>query len=293
MNPVRNNILKGEGRISNGVKLFDTVAIVGTGLIGGSIALAAKKGKLCNKVIGVARSERTLRLAKKSGAIDEGSLDFAVIKDADLIILATPVGKILDLAPELSGIIKKGALVTDVGSTKLEIVSKLEKSFPLFLGSHPLAGMEKRGIKYSSPAMFEGSLCILTPTSNTKKDSLAKIRKFWQALGAKVVILSPQAHDKILSFVSHLPHAAAFSLVDAVPAQYLRFASSGLKDTTRIAGSDALLWTDIFLSNRRNLVEAIDAFIRRLSQLKNAISRKDRKSLLDILEKSKKKRETL
>lgn len=274
------------------MRLFNSIAIVGTGLIGGSIALAAKKKKLCFKVIGVSRSARTLRLAKKSGAIDSGSLGVNIIKEADLVILATPVGTILDLAPKIAKIIKDGAVVTDVGSTKQQITAKLEKIFPKFVGSHPLAGLEKRGIDYADAGIFKGSLCILTPTKKTNRKALGRVKKLWEELGARVVFLNPSAHDKALSFVSHLPHILAFSLIAAIPAKFLRFAASGLKDTTRIAASDSKLWEDIFLSNRGNMVKAVDSFVEKLFKIRKAVVKKDKKTLAAILKQAKKKRET-
>lgn len=275
------------------MKLFHKVAIVGTGLIGGSIALAIKNKHLANKVIGVSRHKKTLFLAKKTGAIDKGSQDIKIIKDADLVILATPVDTIINSARIISKIISSDCIVTDVGGTKQEVVSKLEKIFLHYVGSHPLAGSEKRGITNAYPEMFRGSLCILTPTKNTDKKALEKIQRLWKEIGAKVVFLTPQMHDKILSFISHLPHLAAFSLIGIIPKQYLKVASSGLKDTTRIAASDSQLWCDIFLSNRKNMVKAIELFQHRLSQIKLAIRRKDNRQLSKILKEAKEKRDSL
>lgn len=275
------------------MKLFNKVAIIGIGLIGGSIALAIRKKGLADKIIGVSRSKKTLLLAKKIKAIDSGSLDINIAKNADFIILATPVGTILNLAPQLSKIINKNTLVTDVGSTKQEIVGKLEKIFPKYVGSHPLAGSEKRGINYSASDIFIGTLCILTPTRNTNPEALKKIRKFWLAVGARVVFLKPCLHDKVLSFVSHLPHIVAFSLISTVPQKYLRFAASGLKDTTRIASSDEELWCDIFLSNSQSLIESLNVFERYLSKIKSAIKKGDKKLLSHILNKARGKREIL
>lgn len=275
------------------MKLFKKIAVVGTGLIGGSIALAVKKKHIASKVIGVSRTARTLRLAKNSGAIDAGSLDIGVIKGADLVILATPVGTILDLAPKISKIIARDTLVTDVGSSKAEIVARLEKIFPKYVGSHPLAGSEKRGIDFACPDIFKNSLCILTPTRKSNVKAIEKIKKFWQALGARVSFLSPNSHDTALSFVSHLPHAAAFALICSVPRKYLKFASSGLRDTTRIAASDESLWSDIFFSNRKNTIEALDLLEGSLRKIKTAIKKNDAKLLKNILREAKEKRELL
>ena len=274
-------------------KLFDKVAIVGTGLIGGSMALAIKKKRLANEVIGVSRHRKTLLIAKRNGIIDRGSQDFSIIKDADLVVLAAPVNTILNSAEPISKIIRPDCIVTDVGSTKREIVSKLGMIFPGYVGSHPLAGSEKRGVLNADAGIFCGTLCILTPTRKTDKQALGKIKKLWNALGARVLLLPADSHDKILSFVSHLPHVAAFSLISIVPGKYLKFAASGLKDTTRIASSDSQLWSDIFLSNPKNISKAISLLQDVLSRIKSAIDKKDRKLLSSILKEAKKKRESL
>jgi len=275
------------------MKLFNKVAIVGTGLIGGSIALAIKKKKLAGEVVGVSRHKRSLLLAKRKGAIDAGSQALDIVKDADLLILATPVNTIIDLAPRVAKVVNKRCIVTDVGSTKKEIVSILGKAFPNYVGSHPLAGSEKRSILNAHANIFKDSLCILTPTENTHKKALNKIRMLWSQLGARVILLKPQTHDKILSFVSHLPHTVAFSLINSIPVGYLKFAATGLKDATRIAASDSQLWEDILLSNRKNILKSIEFFQDNLSKIKSAIQRKDKKSLALILKKAQLKRTKL
>jgi len=275
------------------MRLFNKVAIVGTGLIGGSLALAIKKKGIAREIIGVSRHKKTLLLAKRRGVIDKGSQNLNIIKDADLVILATPVSTIINSAPKILKLIKKGCLVTDVGSTKQAIVSKLGRIFPKYVGSHPLAGSEKRGIINAGPDIFRDSLCILTPTKNTDREALDKIKRLWLELGARVVFLTPHAHDNILSFTSHLPHLVAFSLIGTVPKKYLRFASSGLKDTTRVAASDSQLWVDIFLSSQKNIIKAIELFQENLSSIKSALKRKDKRLLAEILIEAKKKRDSL
>ena len=275
------------------MRLFNKVAIIGTGLIGGSMALAIKKKCLAHQIIGVSRHKNTLIWGKKSRVIDKGSQDLSIIADADLVVLATPVNTILKLADIILKFIRKDSIVTDVGSTKCEIVSKLSKIFPNYVGSHPLAGSEKRGLVNASTDIFKNSLCILTPAKNTNPKALKKIKNLWNALGAKVVILSPDTHDRILSFVSHLPHVIAFSLIDIVPDKYLKFGATGLKDTTRIALSDSRLWVDILLSNRGNMLESIEHFENNLSRIKSAINKRDERTLIKILKRAKGKREIL
>jgi prephenate dehydrogenase len=275
------------------MKLFNTVAIVGTGLIGGSIGLAIKKKKLAQRIVGISRHKKNLLRALQRGAIDKGSQTLGIVKGADLVILATPVKTILNLAPSIFKIVGKDSIVIDVGSTKKEIVGALEKFFPKFLGCHPLAGSEKRSIAYAQADIFKDSLCILTPTKKTNPKALNLVRIFWSNLGAKTVLLTPGAHDKILSFVSHLPHAVAFSLIDIIPKEYLRFASSGLKDTTRIASSDSELWADILLSNAKNIVKTITMLEHNLTRVSKAIRDKNRRQLIKILKQAKKKRDSL
>lgn len=275
------------------MKLFNKVAIIGTGLIGGSLALAIKKKQLAREVVGVSRRRSSLLSARKRGAIDRGSLKLEIVKGADLLIFATPVNKIISLAPLVSKIISKDCIVTDVGSTKASIVLCLEKTFSNYVGSHPLAGSEKRGMINATANIFQDSLCILTPTRNTNRTALIKLRQLWKQLGARTVLLSPASHDTVLSFVSHLPHVAAFSLIGIIPGKFLRHASASLKDTTRIAGSESELWVDIFLHNRRNILRSIKLLEDSVSDIKKAIQKKDREKLALILKKAKAKRELL
>lgn len=275
------------------MRIFKKVAIVGVGLIGGSIALAMKRKRIAGEIVGVSRHQSTLRAALKLKAIDKGSLDLKIIKGADLVILCAPVETILKQADEIAAVAGKDFIITDVGSTKQEIVRKLGEIFPGFIGSHPLAGSQKRGVLNASGDLFKGSLCILTPIAASDRSALRKIEGLWVALGAKVVLLSPARHDKILSLASHLPHIAAFSLTSAVPAELFRFTSGGFKDTTRIAASDNALWSGVFLTNRDNILRSISIFQKELSAIKSAIARKDKRRLQGILKKARLKRESL
>ncbi|MDD4895052.1 MAG: prephenate dehydrogenase/arogenate dehydrogenase family protein [Candidatus Omnitrophica bacterium] len=272
---------------------FNKVAIIGTGLIGGSMALAMKKKGIARQVIGVSRHKSSLAQARRNRVIDKGSQDLSIIKGADLVVLATPVNTILKLSPVITKFINKNTIVTDVGSTKKEIVSRLNRIFPNYIGSHPLAGSEKRGVKNAQGDIFKNSICILTPAKNTSMKALRKIKIMWGRLGAKVLLLSPDIHDETLSFVSHLPHAVAFSLIGAIPDKHLKFGATGLKDTTRIALSDSTLWADIFLSNRKNMLKAIKSFQDNLSRISSALNKKDKEALTKILKRAQEKREVL
>ncbi|MDD2927428.1 MAG: prephenate dehydrogenase/arogenate dehydrogenase family protein [Candidatus Omnitrophica bacterium] len=273
--------------------LFNKVAVIGTGLIGGSLALVIKKEKLAKEIVGVARHQASLDLALKSKAIDRGALSFNIIKGADLLILAAPVDTIISLREEILKYVNNDCIVTDVGSTKEKIVSFLGKDFLNYVGSHPLAGSEKRGVIYAQAGIFKGTLCILTPTLKTPGTAMKKIKALWQKAGARVICLSPKEHDRVLSFTSHLPHAVAFSLIDSIPDASLKFSASGLKDTTRIAASDALLWQGIFLTNRKNILKAIADFEKKLLKIKSAISKNNKKELRAILARAQKKRNSL
>jgi len=275
------------------VKIFNKVAIVGTGLIGGSLGLAIKSNKLASKVVGVSRHKKSLLEARKKGAINEGSITLNIIRGADLLILATPVNTIISLTPQISKMISKDCIVMDVGSSKEEIVSRLSRVFPNYVGAHPLAGSEKRGIAFANKELFKGSLCIVTPDNKTKKSALLKIKKLWSGVGAKTMETTPSTHDKIMAFVSHLPHAVSFALMNSVPEVFLRFAASGLKDTTRISASEPQLWADIFMSNYKNILTALGLLEGNLKQIKIAIKTRNRAALIKILEKSKTKREKL
>ena len=275
------------------MKLFNKVVIIGTGLIGGSLGLALKKNKLANQVVGLSRHRKNARLAKKLGAIDCIGLSLDAVKDADLVILATPIEAIINIAPKIAKKIKDDCIVIDVGSTKAEIVSRINRIIPNFVGCHPLFGSEKKGIVNLQPDIFTNYICIVTPTVKTNKKALGKIILFWRKLGGQVVVLSPNDHDRILAFTSHLPHAVAFSLMNSIPMEYLSLSSGGLRDSTRISASDAHLWSEVFLSNRRNLLTSLTSFQAKLAALKLALVSKNNKSLTKILLSAKNKREKL
>lgn len=274
------------------MRLFNKVAIVGTGLIGGSVGQDIKKMRLAKEVVGVSRHKASLTLAKRKGAIDRGSMTVDIAKGAELVILAAPVEAIIKLAPKIAKIVDSKCIVSDVASTKEQIALRLTKIFPSYVGSHPLAGSEKRGIANAKAGIFKGSLCILTPTLKTDKKALGRLKLLWQSLGSRVVFLSPQEHDKVLAFASHLPHLTAFSLIGVIPQQYLKFASGGLRDTTRIAASDSQLWAEIFLSNQQNIMKSIEKLQGNISRIKAAIKNNNKGLLIKILKQAKDKRDS-
>ncbi len=281
----------------NRKQLFRRVAIVGPGLMGASLGLAIKKKGLAGQVVGIGHHETSLREAADVGAIDESFLDFKKgIIGADLIVLATPVGGILESLETLSKDHQRGCIITDIGSTKSAIVEKAEKILPhtaLFVGSHPLVGSEKQGPTYANAALYDNATCIMTPTDKTNRLAKEKIKHFWTQLGTQVKMMSPQEHDEALGFISHLPHVIAFSLIKAIPDQILELAPQGLRDTTRIASSDAKVWRDITLSNSKNVLKGVDETVKVLAAIRKAIIASDKQGLEDIFKSAKTKRESI
>jgi len=273
--------------------MFKKAVIIGTGLIGGSIGFEMRKRRLAGEIVGMSRHKKNALLAKKKSSIDRLALGLDEVKDADLIILATPVEAIIETGKKIASLVNKNCLVIDVGSTKEKIVTELSALIPGFIGCHPLAGSEKKGALNLEEGLFHGSVCVITPAPKTPKNLLNKAKSLWKKLGSRVAILSPGEHDRILSLTSHLPHALAFSLIAAVPEKFLSFSSGGLKDSTRIAASDPDLWSEIFLSNRDNLLAAFSSFQNKFNALKLALAKRNKKSLVKILKTAGKKREIL
>ncbi|NQU19416.1 prephenate dehydrogenase, partial [bacterium] len=212
------------------------------------------------------------------------------IQDSDLIILALPISQIINFMSKIKNISKSKSLIIDVGSTKLKIAKKADELKLNFVGTHPLAGSEKKGLAFSSDELFNNSKVLITPTKNTDKRAVSKIKLFWKRLNAQTVIFSPKHHDKILSYTSHLPHLTAFCLINSIPKDFLAFGASGLKDTTRIALSDVQIWSDIILSNRKELLNSLSSFEKQIKDLKRIIQKGNNKQLIQILKKSKNKR---
>ncbi|MGR3311702.1 MAG: prephenate dehydrogenase [Candidatus Brocadiales bacterium] len=271
--------------------MLGTVAIVGAGLIGGSIALGIKKRNLANRVVGIARRQPSIEEAKKKGAIDVGTLDIAEgVRDADIVILATPVDLIAEFARKAIPHMKESAVLTDVGSAKLCIVTEIRKiprEGRFFVGGHPMAGSAYKGLDFASANLFEGATCILTPDEPRNKAAIEKVTTLWESLGAVVKELSPEEHDETVAYVSHLPHLIASSLTNVVEEDYWQYAGRGLKDTTRIASSNPELWLSIYRQNRTEIIKSIDAFSEKISALKEALSDKDDAKILEMLKRGK------
>ncbi|MFA5339311.1 MAG: prephenate dehydrogenase [Candidatus Omnitrophota bacterium] len=278
--------------------IFKKVTIIGVGLIGGSIGEALKQRGLAGTVVGVGHRASSINEALARGAIDKGTLDAVRgVAGADLVIIATPVCLIPGVAKKISRSLKKGCIVTDAGSTKAEIVASLERILPKgvdFVGSHPLAGSEKRGIVFAQDNLFRGSIVIMTKTKKTKRPALAKLSRFWKSLGVeRVVIKSPEEHDRIVAEISHLPHIAAAAIINTASDKSLEFASSGFKDTTRIAASDPVIWRDICVTNRKEILKALERYERNIARLKKLIKSGSASRLSREFERSKARREKL
>ncbi|NQT95757.1 MAG: prephenate dehydrogenase [Candidatus Omnitrophica bacterium] len=277
--------------------MFKKITIVGVGLIGGSIGLAVKKRKLAREVIGVGRRAVSIRKALRKKAIDKGLLDLKKgVCGADLIIIATAVDKVMPKIKEVTRYADKGAIIIDVNSTKEKVVSfanRVVKRGLFFVGTHPLAGSEQSGVLHAEKDLFKDSVCIITPAKKTNKNALEKIKKFWKALGARVEVMSPASHDKAVSNISHLPHILSYALCNSVLNKELRLTGSGFKDTTRIAKSNPNMWSDIFMQNKRSILESILKFKKELSLLESGVRSSKKLKLTKALISAKKKRDLI
>lgn len=267
--------------------LFHRVTIVGLGLIGGSLGMAIRRKRVAREVIGFSRRASTIHQAKHLGAIDVGATNPAqAVREADVVILATPVDAIVPQAKRVASFMRPGAVLTDVGSTKARIVDALERELPpsvRFVGAHPLAGSEQRGITAAKAGLFDGAVCILTPTSRTDRDAHRLVMQLWNSLTRRVVDMPPTTHDRLLAAVSHLPHLLAFCLTEATPHEALAVAPRSFLEATRVAKSDPELWDDILLSNRDALLTAMARFDRSWKQARQQLARGDRPALQRLL----------
>jgi prephenate dehydrogenase len=285
---------------------FKQVAIVGVGLIGGSLGMILRRQHLADSVVGIGRRVENLKTAVELGAIDRYVADPREgVEGADFVLLATPVDTYERHLREWAACLKPGTIVSDVGSVKGDLVTKSESLMPSavrFIGAHPIAGKEKTGVAAGSEALFAGARCILTPTAKTDPEALRTVRALWKLAGSIVLEMDPFLHDKILGAVSHLPHAAAFALMTALadvrdhglPELDLSgHSGGGLRDTTRIAASSPEMWRDIFLWNRDNLVMLIDTYQGHLNELKRLILAGDGAGIEKQLESAKQERDRL
>ena len=277
--------------------LFSTLTIVGVGLIGGSIGLAAKKRGVCQRVVGVGRDAAKLEQAWKLGAIDEISLSLVdAAACADCILFCTPVNRVALQVKEVAAYCKPGTILTDAGSTKGEIVAAVEADLPAhvhFVGGHPLAGSEKKGAEYAHADLFVQRMTVLTPTRNTPDEVVQKVAVFWEVLGARTQLMSPEHHDQALALTSHLPHLLASALAGMLPNDWRDLTATGFRDTTRVAAGDPDVWTPIFQHNRLALLTSLDQLDERLRKFRVALSNHDVSAIDQFLAEGKKVRDAL
>jgi len=272
---------------------FNKVTIIVVGLIGGSVARVLKAKNLAGEIHGAGRSRETLERAIRLGVIDHmGKSSVHAVEQADLVMLATPVGTFEPIVREIGPHLKKGAILTDVGSVKGALVRRLEKLLPegvQYVPGHPIAGREQHGVEAASEDLFRGARCIVTPTERTDQNALETVSSLWKEAGMQVLTMAPDRHDHVFAAVSHLPHAAAYAMVSTVvefsegTESYLSFSGAGFRDFTRIAASSPEMWRDICLLNGKNIVEMIEQYQFSLNKIKKAIKHKDGRKLEQLL----------
>jgi len=276
---------------------WETVAIVGVGLIGGSIGRGLLERGLARRVVGIGRNAAKLKNAKKLGAITEHSLDLGVgVAAADVVVLCTPVEMIAEQAVAAVEHAPAHALVTDAGSTKQKIVAAVEKQLRgrgRFVGSHPMAGSEKTGAAEARADLFDGKAVVVTPTKRTPLGDAESIGEFWASLGARVLMMTPDAHDRAVAATSHLPHLLASVLAAVTRPEDAPLVASGWLDTTRVAAGDAELWRQILQSNDKHLLAALVRFEKQLTAARRALERGDGARLTKLLVQGKAIRDAL
>ncbi len=284
---------------------FGTVAIVGIGLLGGSLALALRRAGAVQRIIGVGRSQERLQLAQSRGLIDDFALDIHTIApDANVIVFCTPVRKIPSGVLSAAAQCKPGTLITDVGSVKRPLCRAISGKLPAgvtFIGSHPLAGSEKQGFEFADANLFNSRICVITPETDSPSHKLSddypaqvqRLTEFWRTTGAIVKSLSAEDHDCIAADISHLPHLIASTLSLILNESNRDWAATGFRDTTRIASGDPALWTDILLDNADRVLHSLKFFELELERFREAIEREDHNQITDMLALAKQKRDAL
>ncbi|MFZ0034779.1 MAG: prephenate dehydrogenase [Sedimentisphaerales bacterium] len=273
------------------------ITVIGLGLLGGSITLAVLRTFAGVKTVGYSHRSTTRRKARRLAVATEIAEDMRrSVAGADLVILATPICTFEEILGEISDALPSGCIVTDVGSTKVLPHRWAAKKLPEtvhYVGSHPIAGSEQRGIEFARDDLFEGAVCILTTTKKTDRQTVQTLKRFWSRLGCCVKLMKPAEHDRILANVSHLPHIAATALINANSVKELAFASKGFMDTSRIASGPANIWADVLVTNANNAARSIDKIIAELGKLKKAIKNGDKKQIEKLLKAARSKHSTL
>ena len=274
---------------------FRQISIVGVGLLGGSLGLAVRHRRLADTVVGIGHRDTTLKTAVRRGAIDRFTLNVAEgVAGADLVVLATPLGLFGSLLERAGPALAQGCLVTDVGSTKRAVLDTVVPHIPdgcRFVGSHPLAGSEARGIDAAREDLYEGTLVLVVPSAKSDEDAVARLDAFWRDLGCRTRQIDADTHDRLLAETSHLPHLVACALVEALGEDADALAATGFLDTTRIASGDPAMWRDIFITNRDKVLHALERFEDVVKRMKSALNAADGAAVQALLEHAKRRRD--
>jgi len=284
--------------------MFKKICIIGCGLIGSSLARAIKKYNLSEKIVSSNRSDIVNKKVLGLKIVDDSSSDTQkMAKDSDLIIIATPLSSYENVILKIKNSLKNGMILTDVGSVKERVISSVEKAIPKdvsWIPSHPIAGTEESGPEAGFSELFKNRWCILTPSKKAKEKDINTLKSFWKKIGSKVDIMNAKQHDYILSITSHIPHLVAYNIVNTSiniqkekQSAIIKYSAGGLRDFTRIAASNPIMWRDIFIQNKKNTSKGIERFIANLKDLKNAIENEDSKKLEEIFIKTKKIRKEI
>ena len=268
--------------------MFKKVCIIGCGLIGSSLARAIKKNNLAEKIVSSNRSDATNKKVIELKIVDDSSSDTKKMADgSDLVVIATPLSSYEDVISKIKNSLKIEVILTDVGSVKENIINLVEKNIPeniSWIPSHPIAGTEESGPEAGFSELFQNKWCILTPSKKAKEKDINLLQTFWEKIGSKVDIMEAKQHDYILSITSHIPHLIAYNIVntslniqDEKESNIVKYSAGGLRDFTRIAASNPIMWRDVFIQNKKNTSKMIDRFIKNLEDLKKAIENEDGK----------------
>ncbi len=278
--------------------MFNKVSIIGCGLIGSSILRAIKQNSLAKTIAVYDKSKDVLEFLKKENICDNVTSDPKIaVSESDLVIISTPLSSYKEVLLLIKDNFKKGAILTDTGSVKKEInkiIENLNLQNICWIASHPIAGTEESGPKAGFSELFKKRWCIVSPSKNAKKENIDKLKDFWESVGSKVKIMDFKDHDHILSLTSHLPHAVAYSIVrtavrndEKLKDEVIKYSAGGLRDFTRIASSDPVMWRDIFIDNSENIIRAIDELLKNLEEFKKAINEKNGDYLAKIFNSTK------
>lgn len=277
------------------------ITLIGVGLLGGSLGLALKQRRLADSIVGYVRRAASVRECEAAEAVDLATLDLAqAVAGAEVIVLCTPLAQMRPLVQKMLPALKRGAIVTDVGSVKGSVVRELEgivmKAGCHFVGSHPMAGAEKTGVTAARADLFVNAVCVTTPTSKTNRAALLKVEQLWKDVGARLLRLPPQAHDELVSRSSHLPHVVAAELANLVlssahPKAQAMLCANGFRDTTRIASGSPEMWRDIALANRSNLGRALGVFISDLQRFQRLLNLGNDAAVQTFFEQAKLRRD--